>query len=44
MNQGTDILTSLGLNLSISKKIIKEGDGPFQSCTATMVELSICKF
>ena len=39
MIPGNDLLTALGLYLNISNHVIKEGGGPFEWCTAPMVNL-----
>ena len=41
---GTYILTSLWLNLSISKNIIKEGDGPSERCKPPMENLGMYEY
>ena len=37
---GTDLLTELGMDLNISEKIIIHCEGPYEVCSASMVDLS----
>ena len=41
---GRDLLTELGLNLKLSKHVIKADDGPFMGATAHMVDLGAYVF
>ena len=40
---GRDILKSFGSNLKFSKRVIRGGDGQFESFTAPMVDLGMYK-
>ena len=41
---GRDLLTALGLDLKFSENISIGGDGPYERCSETMVDLRYYKF
>ena len=39
-----DLLTALGLDLKISENVIHSGEGPYEGCSAPMVDVSNYEF
>ena len=41
---GRDLFAYLVLDLKLSKFVITVGDGPYEGCTAPMIEMSACNY